>query len=81
MKYFNGQEVYLGDRVIADKSEGIVVAVIDTGQFSEAYPEGWSYLECGMLVETKEMGLVHYPEPNEDVIFVERSRDDFSNSD
>ena len=58
---------------IADKSDGVVVAVIDTKQFSAAYPEGWSYLKTGMLVETEEMGLVHYPEPNEDVVFINRS--------
>jgi hypothetical protein len=49
MKYFDGQEVYTGDKVIADKSEGVVVYVIDTHQGSEKHPVGsWDYLENGM---------------------------------
>jgi hypothetical protein len=72
VKYWNSEEVYIGDEVIADKSKGIVVCVIDTEQFSEDYPKGWAYLERGMLIETKEIGLVHYPEPDEDVVLVKR---------
>lgn len=74
MKYWDGQEVYIGDKVIADKSDGIVVCVIDTKQFSDDYPEGWGYLETGILIETKAMGLVHYPQVDEDVILVERAK-------
>lgn len=72
MKYLSGQEIYVGDYVIADKSEGVIVCVIDTKQFTEEYTEGWAYLEKGCLVETKEMGLVHYPEPDEDLILESR---------
>ncbi len=73
MKYLCGDEIFIGDEVIADRSEGIVVCVIDTKQFSEDYPEeGWSYLEKGCLIETKEMGLLHYPEADEDLIFKKR---------
>ena len=39
MKYTDGQEVLIGDRVIADDSPGQVVAVLDTKQFSDQYPE------------------------------------------
>ncbi len=72
MKYWNGEEVKIGDKVIADKSDGIVVCVIDTKQFSEDYSEGWDYLEKGMLIETKAMGLVHYPESDDDIFLVKR---------
>jgi hypothetical protein len=73
MKYSDGQEVYVGDKVTADKSEGVVVYVINTKQFSDEHPAGsWDYLEKGMMVNTVEMGLVHYPEPDEDVKLVER---------
>ena len=74
MKYLSGDEIYVGDEVIADKSEGVVVCVIDTKQFTEDYPEGWNYLEKGCLVETKEMGLVHYPEIDEDIILKSRKK-------
>ena len=60
MKYLSGQEVCVGDNVVADKSEGVVVFVIDTKQFTAEYSEFWAYSEKGCLVETKEMGLVHY---------------------
>lgn len=75
MKYLDGQEVYVGDKVIAHKSEGVVVYVIDTKQFSDEYPAGsWDYLEKGMMVHTIAMGLVHYPEPDEDVKLIERAK-------
>jgi hypothetical protein len=72
MNYLSGHEVCVGDNVIADKSEGVIVCVIDTKQFTEKYPEWWAYLENGCLVETKEMGLVHYPESDEDLILKNR---------
>ncbi len=74
MKYLNGDEIYVGDEVIADKSEGVVVCVNDTKQFTEEYPEGWKYLEEGCLVETKEMGLVHYPIIDENLILKSRKK-------
>ena len=78
MKYWDGQEVLVGDRVIADKSHGFVVYVIDTKQSSVNHPEGaWDYLEKGMMVETIAMGLVHYPEPDEDIILIERAELNF----
>lgn len=74
LRYFDGEEVYLGDEVIADDSEGIVVGVIDSGQFSDDFQADWSHLGRGMLVETKKWGLIHYPETDEDVIFVKRAK-------
>jgi hypothetical protein len=73
MNYMDGNEVYIGDKVIADDSEGVVVCVIDTKQFSDNYKEDWAYLGKGMLIETKKWGLIHYPEVDEDVILVERA--------
>jgi hypothetical protein len=78
MKYFDGKEVHIGDKVIADGSEGIVVCVIDTKQFSKEWPEGWAYLQRGMLVNTKKWGLIHYPEVDEDVVLAERGITDSS---
>lgn len=72
MNYLSGEEILIGDEVIADKSGGVVVCVIDTQQFSENYSGGWNYLRKGCLVETKAMGLVHYPESDEDLILRKR---------
>ena len=74
MKYIDGGEVCIGDKVIAADSEGVVVCVIDTGQFSEEYPAGWDYLNKGMLIETVKWGLMHYPDVSDDVILVERAK-------
>ena len=73
MKYWDGQEVLAGDKVIADQSGGIVFYVIDTKQSSEEHPAGsWDYLEKGMMINTTAMGLVHYPEADEDIKLIER---------
>ncbi len=73
MKYSDRKEVRLGDKVTVDGVNGIVVAVIDTGQYSEAYPEGWSYLNIGALIEANEFGLIHYEVSDEDLVLVERA--------
>ena len=74
MKYSNGQEVFVGDRVIADGAEGVVVYVIDTKMSSEVLPTGtWDYLEKGIMVDTIDMGLVHYADPSEDIKLIERA--------
>jgi hypothetical protein len=41
---------------------GTVVAVIDDGQFSAEYPPAArAYLNAGVLVMTKESGVIHFP--------------------
>jgi hypothetical protein len=49
MKYADGQEVRLGDRVkLGQDDGGAVVASIDTGEYSAEHPESqWSYLKRG----------------------------------
>ena len=72
MKYWDGQEVYIGDKATVDEENGVVVCVIDTQQFSETYNDGWSYLERESLIEATGFGLVHYQEPDEGLILVQR---------
>ena len=74
MKYLDGEEICVGDNVTVDKCEGVVVCVIDTKQFTEKYTEGWAYLETGCLIEAENFGLVHYPEPDEDLILIHRKK-------
>ena len=74
MRYFTGDEGLVGDRVNAFGSTGVVVYVVDTQQGSEKYPSGaWDYLMTGLMIETDEMGLVHYPEPDEGVTLIARA--------
>ena len=65
MKYPDGQEVRLGDRVaLGDDQQGIAVCSIDTEEYSDAYPrDQWSYLDTGVLIEFPSYGLIHYKEP------------------
>jgi hypothetical protein len=73
MKYSTGEVVTIGDRVLADNMTGVVVCVIDDQQFSKEFPEFWAYLETGLLIESDEIGLVHYPVIDEDVKFIKRA--------
>jgi len=74
MKYIDGKSVLLGDRVdLGGGMTGVVVAVIDVGEFSSGYPaDEWSYLSVGALVESSEGGLIHCPESGHDFALLER---------
>jgi hypothetical protein len=40
------------------------VCSLDTDEFSDAYPKAeWSYLKRGVLIHSRETGLIHYMEP------------------
>lgn len=70
MNYANGTQVQMGDQVkIAGQYAGTVVADIDSGRFSPAYPaEQWGYLRTGILVNTVFGGLLHYPPGHRDTV-------------
>ena len=74
MTYSNGTEIIVGDKVMADDSKGTVVCVLDTKQFSDKYPQGWTDEDKGIFIETQKWGLIHYPEVDEDVVFMERAK-------
>ena len=74
MKYTDGNDVQIGDRVIADESEGVVVTVLDTKQFSDDYPEGWTDEKTGVFIETKRWGLIHYLALDDDVKLIEHEK-------
>lgn len=66
MKYTDGTEIKLGDKVIiSGKYHGVVVANIDGSEYSESHPKDqWSYLGSGVMIDTNFGGLVHYQEEN-----------------
>lgn len=76
MKYPDGQEVRLGDRVKLGRDEnGIVVASIDTGEYSGEDSEAqWGYLKKGVMIKFPLHGLIHYEEPEPDLHLVERGK-------
>ena len=74
MHYSDGTIVRLGDRVKLGDASGVVVFIIDTGEFSAAFPEAsWSYLKCGLMIDFDQFGLIHYTTPEEDLVFVGRA--------
>jgi hypothetical protein len=74
MRYIDGQEVRLRDRVcLGDDPHGIVVALIDLSLYDEGFSEdSWSYLERGALVNFPLFGLIHDEEMEPDLTLVER---------
>lgn len=74
MKYCDGQEVKLGDKVqLGADSEGVVVCSIDRGEYSEEHPESaWGYLRTGAMILFPKYGLIHYEEPEEDLHLIAR---------
>ncbi|MEK7762350.1 MAG: hypothetical protein AAB433_12270 [Nitrospirota bacterium] len=76
MKYKDGQDVRLGDRVTLGKDEeGVVVCSIETGEYSSDYPEAqWGYLKKGIMINFPLYGLIHYEEPEADLHLIARAQ-------
>lgn len=76
MKYpINADEIYLYDMVECDGIIGKIVAIIDDGIYSNEYcSNDWSYLKNGILIYSKEFGLIHYTDLPNDISLMYRSR-------
>ena len=75
MNYFDGRDARLGDKVQLCGDIGVVVCSIDTGEYSDDYPEAaWSYLKKGVMISFPKYGLVHYEEPEPELQLVSRAR-------
>ena len=77
MKYSDGQDVKVGDRVKLGKDDkGLVVASMDTDEYSVEHPRAqWAYLKKGVMIEFPVHGLIHYEQPEPDLQLVERARE------
>jgi len=75
MKYPDGKEVRVGDRVkLWEGCHGVVVASIDRGEYAAAYPKAeWEYLKSGVLIDSDRAGLIHYLEPEKTLELIERA--------
>jgi hypothetical protein len=75
MKYADGQQVQVGDRVgLGADAGGVVVCSIEDGVFSEGYSaDQWAYLEKGFMVEFSTLGLIHYEVAEEDLRLISRA--------
>jgi len=77
MKYLDGQEVKVGDKVqLWSGYYGVVVCSMDSNDYTMAYTkEEWGYLKSGVLIKTDKAGLIHYIEADEDLQLLERDRE------
>ncbi|MES2538888.1 MAG: hypothetical protein V4632_23765 [Pseudomonadota bacterium] len=75
MKYSDGREVKLGDKVkLGEDSGGVVVCSIDTGEYSDDHPESaWGYLKKGVMISFPKYGLIHYEKPEDDLELIARA--------
>lgn len=74
MNYQTGEQMKVGDEVVADGMSGLVVCDFDSREFLEGYSDwdtpdlemdGGGTLSSGVMIQTVEAGLVHYE--NEEV--------------
>ena len=74
MKYLDGQEVKLGDKVkLGQDAGGVVVCSIDTGEYCDAYPKTeWEHLKTGVVINFPLHGLIHYENPEPDLQLISR---------
>lgn len=75
MKYVDGQEIQVGDRVrMGDDDGGIVVCDIEAGNFSPSYPKSeWDYLNEGVVIVFPRYGVLHMTEAESDLELIARS--------
>ena len=77
--YSSGEAIRLHDRVrigwTMNFLHGEVVAVIHAGEFAPGYPpDGWD-MEQGLLIETKEAGLIGYEEMEGELLSIRKLPD------
>ncbi|TAN40870.1 MAG: hypothetical protein EPN22_16815 [Nitrospirae bacterium] len=82
MKYLDGQEVKVGDKVqLWSGCYGVVVCSIDTDEYTTTYTkEEWGYLKSGVVIKTDKAGLIHYIEADEDLQLMTDKRDKWDGS-
>lgn len=79
MQYATGQKIKVGDKVVADGMNGVVVCDFDNREFAEGY-ETWDMpttemlgggtLSSGVMIETVEAGMIHYVEGSGVIYYV-----------
>ena len=65
MKYRDGSETHLGDRVkIKDGDAGVIIVSLDTDEYSADWPkEIWGKFKSGVIVRTDKGILVRFDDP------------------
>ena len=76
MKYSDGHDILLGDRVcLGGEMTGTVVACIEEKKFGPGFlGEQWGYLIKGILVNSEQAGIIYYEEPSVDLVLIKRTQ-------
>jgi hypothetical protein len=74
MKYPDGREIRLGDKVkLGSDAEGRVLCSIDAGEYGAGHEAQWGYLGRGVMIDFPgKFGLIHFTEPDEDLVLIAR---------
>jgi hypothetical protein len=73
-RYYSGEEIHIGDRVTYGGTPGVILFVIDRGEFSPEFPaEHWSGCRTGFMIRSKSMGLVMLDRSDEVLEFISRA--------
>jgi hypothetical protein len=75
MKYSDGQQAALGDRVrLWESVFGTIMCSIDDNQYSVAFSrENWGYKGRGVVVQTDDGKIFYYDEADEDFELMSRA--------
>ena len=69
MRYSTGEEVAIGDEVLADGMSGVIVCDFDNRLFADGYDDwdaptvemvGGGTLSSGVMIHTSEAGFIHH---------------------
>jgi hypothetical protein len=75
MRYLDGRDILLGDKVdLGGGMTGVVVGCIEEGEFADGFPKDkWGYLAKGVIVKSEQAGIIHYPKSDVDLVLIQRS--------
>ncbi|MBI3898505.1 MAG: hypothetical protein HY308_09445 [Gammaproteobacteria bacterium] len=82
MRYKNGTEINVGDHVLVEGNvRGTVVCDYDKRECLDGYDSwltkeelvGGGTLSSGVMIETDELGFLHYPEDDDDILIISQS--------
>jgi len=83
VRYSTGEEMAVGDNVVADGMDGVIVCDFDNRSFARGYEKwdmptvemlGGGTLSSGVMVDTVEAGLVHYGSGTDGLMFVRKDQ-------
>jgi hypothetical protein len=73
-RYFTGEAIHSGDKIVFASVPGVVVFVNDTKEYLPGFtPEGWQHEGSGFMIQQPNGALIFLTEADEDLKFVARA--------